>query len=401
MGIGAEPLDDSGRPIAGWDSTNHRPAVPQITSTSVDSTGVVYGTMNVNATVPAVANQRVNAQAGDFVDGAIATIGAQSDTSATSDTGTFSLIALFKRALTKLTSIVTNTGNIPAQGQATMVASLPVVIASNQSAVPISGSITATNPSVGADGSAIPTSSTLLGASDGTNLQPLQVDGSKNLKVVQQGNVTEVNSAAIQTNTGNAATVLGATTDAAVTGDNSGTANAHLRGLTKILADIWDSVNHLLHTDVKQVGGSALALGSTTSASSIPVVIASDQGNLPGNVKQLNGTTVSTNTGTADGGTQRMVNAGAATGTKSNIASSASSVTILAANTSRKGAMIYNDSTQVLYLDLSGGTASNTSYSVQVPPNGFFELPGPTIYNGAITGIWASVNGNARVTEFS
>jgi hypothetical protein len=92
----------------------------------------------------------------------------------------------------------------------------------------------------------------------------------------------------------------------------------------------------------------------------------------------------------------------AATGTKSTVASSsASSVTILAANTSRKGAMIYNDSTQILYLDLSGGTASSSSYSVQMGPNMLFELPGPTIYNGVITGIWASANGNARVTEFS
>lgn len=63
--------------------------------------------------------------------------------------------------------------------------------------------------------------------------------------------------------------------------------------------------------------------------------------------------------------------------------------------------MIYNDSTQILYLDLSGGTASNSSYSTQVGPNVLFELPGPSIYNGAITGIWAAANGNARVTEFS
>lgn len=91
----------------------------------------------------------------------------------------------------------------------------------------------------------------------------------------------------------------------------------------------------------------------------------------------------------------------AGTGTKANVASSASSVTILAANTARKGAIIYNDSTQVLYLDLTGGTASNSSYSVQVPSQGYFEVPGPSIYTGAITGIWAAANGNARVTEFS
>lgn len=91
----------------------------------------------------------------------------------------------------------------------------------------------------------------------------------------------------------------------------------------------------------------------------------------------------------------------AATGAKSNVPSSATSVTILASNANRKGAIIYNDSTQILYLDLSGGTASSSSYSVQIPANGYFEVPGPSIYSGAITGIWAAANGNARVTEFS
>jgi len=197
-----------------------------------------------------------------------------------------------------------------------------------------SGSISVTNPSVGTDGSAIPTSSTLLGGSDGTNLQPLQVDGSKNLKVVQQGNVTEANSAAI-------------------------------------LADL-----------------------ATLAGAIVSSIVQS-------NNKQVNGTTISVNSGTTDAGTQRMVQGTAATGTKSNVVSNASSVTILASNTSRKGAMIYNDSTQVLYLDLSGGTASSSSYSVQIPAQGFFELPGPAIYNGLITGIWASANGSAHVTEFS
>jgi fibronectin-binding autotransporter adhesin len=54
----------------------------------------------------------------------------------------------------------------------------------------ISGSITASNPSVGTNGSAIPTSSTQIGASDGTNLQQLLVESSShpNLRVgIYQG----------------------------------------------------------------------------------------------------------------------------------------------------------------------------------------------------------------------
>jgi hypothetical protein len=50
------------------------------------------------------------------------------------------------------------------------------------------------------------------------------------------------NLAAINTNEG-------ATTDAAVTSDVSGTIAAKLRGLVKILADIWDSANHRVKVD--------------------------------------------------------------------------------------------------------------------------------------------------------
>lgn len=86
------------------------------------------------------------------------------------------------------------------------------------------------------------------------------------------------------------------------------------------------------------------------------------------------------------------------TGAKTNVTSSASSVTILAANTSRKGAAITNDSTQVLYLDVTGGTASTSSYTVQLASGDYYEVPFG--FSGAITGIWASANGSARVTEF-
>ncbi len=89
--------------------------------------------------------------------------------------------------------------------------------------------------------------------------------------------------------------------------------------------------------------------------------------------------------------------AGAATIANSSVASSASSVTVLASNANRRGATIFNDSTQVLYLSLAGGTASTTNYSVQIPAGGYYEVP----FNitTILTGIWASANGNARVTE--
>lgn len=83
----------------------------------------------------------------------------------------------------------------------------------------------------------------------------------------------------------------------------------------------------------------------------------------------------------------------------SNVASSASSVTLKAANTSRRGLLIFNDSTQVLYVKY-GATASTSSYTVQIAAGGYWEMPQPP-YTGVVDGIWAASNGNARVTELS
>lgn len=79
-----------------------------------------------------------------------------------------------------------------------------------------------------------------------------------------------------------------------------------------------------------------------------------------------------------------------------NVASSASSVTLLSERLGRLGFSIYNDSTQVLYVKY-GATASSSSYTVQVVAGGFFE--DPFAYSGRVDGIWASANGNARVTQ--
>jgi len=56
----------------------------------------------------------------------------------------------------------------------------------------------------------------------------------------------------------------GATTDVAVTGDNPGSVSAKLRGLSKILADVWDSTNHWLQTTPKYP--STTASGTLTAA---------------------------------------------------------------------------------------------------------------------------------------
>lgn len=76
------------------------------------------------------------------------------------------------------------------------------------------------------------------------------------------------------------------------------------------------------------------------------------------------------------------------------------SVTILAANANRKGAAIVNTDANILYLDLTGGTAATTRYGKALASGEQYEVPfGLT---GLITGIWSADGaGAALVTEFS
>jgi hypothetical protein len=88
-----------------------------------------------------------------------------------------------------------------------------------------------------------------------------------------------------------------------------------------------------------------------------------------------------------------------ATATLTNVTSSASSVTIDAANSARRGMIIHNDSTAILFLKY-GATASATSYTVEMGPGAYWEMPKP-IYTGIIDGIWSAADGFARVTELT
>jgi len=87
------------------------------------------------------------------------------------------------------------------------------------------------------------------------------------------------------------------------------------------------------------------------------------------------------------------------TGTQSSVAGSASDVTILAANSARYGASVYNDSTAILYLLVGAGTSSSTAHTVQLLAGDYYEVPYG--YTGILKGIWASATGSARVTEFT
>lgn len=97
-------------------------------------------------------------------------------------------------------------------------------------------------------------------------------------------------------------------------------------------------------------------------------------------------------------GSKTVVDPRSGTGTGSNVSGSASSVTLLSANTARVGFTIFNDSTAVVYVKL-GTTASATDFAVRIAAGGYYE--GPFGYTGRIDGIWASATGTARIVELT
>lgn len=115
-------------------------------------------------------------------------------------------------------------------------------------------------------------------------------------------------------------------------------------------------------------------------------------------VKIIDGTINSTNKWIVDSdGAANVIQTGKTTATLTNVTSAATSTSLLASNSAAHARMVFNDSTAILYLKF-GTTASATSYTVQIPPGGYYEFPQP-LYKGAVDGIWSAANGAARLTE--
>lgn len=87
------------------------------------------------------------------------------------------------------------------------------------------------------------------------------------------------------------------------------------------------------------------------------------------------------------------------TPTTTSVASSATSVTLLASNTNRRGVTIANDSTSVLRLSFSTPATAANAFVV-VPADSFLVITQQLLVTSAIYGIWASANGTAQVTEY-
>jgi hypothetical protein len=89
----------------------------------------------------------------------------------------------------------------------------------------------------------------------------------------------------------------------------------------------------------------------------------------------------------------------AATAALTQVAASATSVSLLASNAARKGAVITNTGTNTLYVAFAA-SASATAFTYQIGAGQALTLPVP-VYQGAISGLWLGTGGDAVITEMS
>jgi hypothetical protein len=100
----------------------------------------------------------------------------------------------------------------------------------------------------------------------GTSTDPIRVDptGTTAQPITDNGGSLTVDGTVATTAADNSNVAIGATTDAAVTTNTTGTLSAKLRGLVAILADVWDSTNHFLKTQLAAGENHVGAVGGHT-----------------------------------------------------------------------------------------------------------------------------------------
>ena len=200
-------------------------------------------------------------------------------------------------------------GKLGSLGQKVMTGSTPVVIASDQSAIPVTGSITATNSANGTPGSAIPSQATMIGGSDGTNLRSIKVNAAGEVatnvisSALPTGAATETTLSALNTKVPANLTV----TSTRLLVDGSGVTQP------VSAASLPLPTGAATETTLSALSGKLGSLGQKLMTGSAPVVIASDQSAIPAsqsgtwNINNVSGT-VSLPTGAATSALQTTGN---------------------------------------------------------------------------------------------
>lgn len=252
-------------------------------------------------------------------------------------------------------------------GQKTSANSTSVVLASDQSAVTISGSITATNPSVGSNNTTAPTSSTQIG----------YLDPSGNLVPVR-GTVNGITVTALQgTDPWNVALGGGVVVSGGVAITNTPTVNQG--------TNPWET--------------------SVPNGVGITNTVTVNQGTSPWVTSIPNGVGI-TNTITAaisgdvvvSGGVAITSTVTALATTITRITNGVVSQTLAASNANRKTVFLYNDSATTACYVKFGATATTSDFTIKLFATDTYIMD-PPIYTGVIDYICDAASGFMEVSE--
>lgn len=266
-----------------------------------------------------------------------------------------------------------------------------VTIQGNASAVPVpvSGTLTATNPSVGATGSAPPTSATLGGGSVTTaaptyttgQMDPLSLTTAGGLRVDGSGTTQPISAAALPLPTG---------ASTAAKQPALGTAGTPSADVISIQGVAGGTVIPVSAASLPLPTGASTATNQTNvqSAPGTPQTVAiTIQGNASGVAVPVTGSVIAT--------AQTV-----ATTTISRVNNATSSTSLLASNAARKGMFFYNDSVTDCNVALAG-TASATVFSFKLTAGSHFTWPDASLmYTGAVSVICTLASGAVQATEF-
>lgn len=302
--------------------------------------------------------------------------------------------------------------SLPNEGQQTMANSISVAVASDQSAIPISaaslplpsGAATAANQegsvSAATDLSGAGNSVTLAVAgqrSVGALLLASSFVGTIQIEATIDGTTwigALIYNHGLFTYAGSS--VVNPTTALYTIGLPGGCRSVRIRtsaytsGLLVVTLSASGSISPFITEPATALSGSSVPLFNNTVGGVVP------SSGISVALQLLDSTPSHTSFGTLVRPLPHFAN----TATVTTVADTASSTQLLAANTSRKGVAIANDSSAALYVKL-GTTASTTDYTVRLVQYAYYEVP--FHYTGRIDGIWATDPGDgaARITELT
>jgi hypothetical protein len=116
---------------------------------------------------------------------------------------------------------------------------------------------------------------------------------------------------------------------------------------------------------------------------------------------QVTSTSIDADHQALDVDVKSLVPATSSVATRTQVAGAVADTILLAANSSRRGATVFNDAAggNILYLALGNVAATTTDYTVELRGKAYYEVPYG--FTGTIRGVWSIAAGFARLTELT